>query len=300
MHTRVTNKSVEAENRARFNWWRWKLAEYFLSAYKWEGLPFDDNIYGEVERRLNLILLETGKAGFCYDGDYPIIGQVTASDAVTWWGGSYRYTITTCVGSTVSKDKSQVAICYNTPLRRSMFYTIDHYAQTLVNIDRAFDVNITSQNTPIIIRSPKGQELTYSNIFEQIAGHKPVVYGRENTFEEDTSPFWLQPGVYVADKLELQHHDILNDFFFEIGVTSKTVEKKAQLISDEINIDRESISLAKNSLLDCRQSFCDQMKRLFGFDVKCKLNVDSLPQEYSDVSGFNSGESSLSGGGADG
>lgn len=287
MHTPVKNKSVENENRSRFRWWRWKLAEWFLSVYKFDGLPFEESIYYDVERRLNMLLLETGAAALTYSDmvyrENPIIGEVSQNDAKTWYGGSNHYTITTYLGS-VTRRYDEIAICYNTPARRPMFYTIDHYAELLSNIEGAFKVNLSSQNTPMIIRAPQGQEITYSNLFEQVAGHKPVVYGRDQLLDEDAkSMFYLQPSAYVADKLELQRHDVINDFFFDIGVTSKQIEKKAQLISDEINIDRESIAVVKNSYLDARRAFCRQASILTDSEITCRLNVDALPKEYIDI-----------------
>ena len=295
----VTNKSQTALNRARFNWWRAKLVDYYLTAFKWDGFPFEKNNRYQIEMYLNELFLDGACVGFCYTDDtkaIPIVGAVNPNSGYNWFGGATTYTITNKIASYV-KRADEIAIGWNCPTHRPMYFTIDHYAQVLADIDGLEDVNLKAQNTPAVIRAPHGQELTYSNAYEQIAGHKPVVYGREDLMSDEREWFYPPTAPYLCDKFELLKHDIINDYFNEIGVTSKTVEKRAQLLVDEINIDRESISLTKNSFLDARTQFCDSINELFGLDVSCEFNVDLYPREFTDTRYENTNSSSLGKGG---
>lgn len=268
-------------NLSRFNWWKDKLTDYYLTAFKWDGLPFSEDEYYEIETYFNSLLLESKCVGLAYvDGYMPVIGAVVPIDGYNWYGGSSRYSLTTKI-STHTFNKGEIAICYNSPTRRPLLQTILHYAELLAEIDGIKDVNLKNQNTPAIIRSPHGQELTYVNAYEQVAGHKPVVFGREDLLNDDR--YWYYPphAEYICDKLELLKHDVLNDFFNEIGITSKTVEKRAQLITDEINIDRETISLMKNTFLDAREQFAKAANRLFNLNISVRQNIDVLPREFS-------------------
>ena len=73
--------------------------------------------------------------------------------------------------------------------------------------------------------------------------------------------------------------------------------KRAQLLVDEINIDRESISLTKNSFLDARVQFCESINKLFGLNTSCEFNVDLYPREFTDTRYENTNSSSLGKGG---
>lgn len=279
-------------NRSRFTWWFEKLVDYYMTAYKWENLPFNEEDYYEIEMYFNSLLLESRCVGLAYvDGYMPVIGSVVPLDGYNWWGGSNRYCLTTKIGS-YTFNKGEIAICYNSPTKRPMLQTINHYAYLLSDLDGIIDVNLKNQNTPAVIRSPHGQELTYVNAYEQVAGHKPVVFGREDLLNDDRTWYYPPKAEYICDKLELLKHDLLNDFFNELGITSKTVEKRAQLISDEVNIDRETISLSKNSFLDARERFAAAANKLFNLNIIVRQNIDALPAEFR--GSYSADDSSLS------
>lgn len=282
-----SNKKQQIQNEAVYVMFYERLHDFCLTFIKWDGLPFPDPINREVQLYLNELLFRGQTAAFLKvdpetgnaPGYIPIIGAAIPSDAVTWYGGSYSYSIQT-ERDTLHASRDVVALCQPSPTKRSLLSVCSWYAMQLAQAEQSIRVNVINQNTPAIIQSPPGQELTYANMFEQVAGFKPVVYGRENLLGDDKNALlayrYLQPAQYVADKLEMLKHDILNDFFNELGISAKSIEKKAQLISDELNIDFTSNSLAKNVYLDCRKAFCDEINSIYGENVSCEYNVDML------------------------
>lgn len=290
MKKSFTNKKTQLQNELVYAEWYERLHDICLTLFKWSGFPFEELIGNEIYRYLNEILFRGQTAAFGkanpddnhFDrltGYIPIIGVAVPSDAITWYGGSRHYTIQTKT-DTFSGSREDTALCFPTPARRSLATVCARYATLLTQADMSTHVNLIGQNTPAVISSPPGQELTYANMFEQVAGYKPVVYGRENILGNEKEGIFayrfLQPANYVADKLEMLKHDILNDFFNELGVSAKSIEKKAQLISDELNIDFTSNSLSKNIYLDQRQYFCDQIRLIYGIDAKVEYNCDIL------------------------
>ncbi len=290
-HSYKSNKQ-QAQNQTSFALWLSRLHDVCLTVFKWKGLPYPDNIYKEVETYLNELLYkgrvvaffeatEVLENEFLVDktGYIPIIAEATPSNAITWFGGCNDYQLQTKT-STFHAKRGDIALCHSTPANRSLAVIAAHYATILSQLDMSMRVNIINQNTPAIIQSPPGQELTYANMFEQVAGFKPVVYGREGLLGDEKNGLFayrfLQPAVYVSDKLEMLKHDLLNDFFNEIGISAKSIEKKAQLISDELNIDFSSNSVSKNIFLDVRKDFCKQINKLFGLNVDVEFNVDVL------------------------
>lgn len=288
MKKSFTSKKTQIQNQEVFKLWFDRLHDICLTLFKWSGFPFEDLIGNEIYIYLNNLLffgqtaafgLADPETGFFSreTGYIPIIGAAVPSDAMTWYGGSDRYTIQTKT-DTFHGTRDNTAICFPTPCRRSLAEICGRYAMLLTQADMSTHVNMINQNTPAIISSPPGQELTYANMFEQVAGFKPVVYGREGILGNEKEGLfayrYLQPAQYVADKLEMLKHDLLNDFFNELGVSAKSIEKKAQLITDELNVDFTSNSLTKNIYLDQRQYFCDQIKAIYGLDVSVEYNCD--------------------------
>lgn len=282
----------QAQNQTSFALWLSRLHDICLTVFKWEGLPFPVQIYKEVETYLNEILYKGRMAAFfriaeLLEGDavvtpegyIPLIAEAVPSNALTWYGGCNDYVLQTKT-EVFHGTRAAIALCHATPVNRSLAVIAAHYATLLSQADMSMRVNMINQNTPAIIQSPPGQELTYANMFEQVAGFKPVVYGREGLLGDEKNGLfayrYLQPAQYVADKLEMLKHDLLNDFFNELGVSAKSIEKKAQLISDELNIDFSSNSVSKNIFLDVRKDFCKQINEIFGLNVTCEFNVDVL------------------------
>ena len=280
----------QARNEIRFAAWVDRLHDVCLACFRWSGLPFGDEIYSEIEIYLNEILYQGKTAAFGLytlesnesdpqHGYIPIIGEAVGCGGLTWYGGSYEYQAIT-KNATFRGTRDTLALCRPTAAGRSMESVVLHYADVLSRLEMSIDVNVRGQNTPVIIQSPPGQELTYANMFEQVAGYKPVVYGREGLLnDKEDGPLayrYLQPAVYTADRLEMLKHDILNDFYNEIGISSKSIEKKAQLITDELYLDYTSNSLTRNIFMDPRREFCKQMKAIFGLPIECTFNADIL------------------------
>lgn len=275
----VHNKDTTISNQLNFEWWRTKLVDFYMTLYKWHNLPFDKKDYRQVENYLNFLLLDGGTVGFTYiEGDIPIIGHVVPCEGYNWFGGASKYTITNKVNSYI-KDKNDIAIGFNSPSRHPMYYLIDHYAKLLSEIDGVEDVNLKTQHTPVILAVPHGQELSASNMYEQIAGHKPVVYGRDTLIGNNQKIVeHAEPSKYICDKLELLRGDILNSFYNDLGVAGKTAEKRAQLVTAEINAGKESVSVFKNIYLDSRKRFCDAINEIFDLKVSVEFNAERIEE----------------------
>ena len=293
MKKAFNSRKQQLQNDALYLLWFERLHDICLSFTRWEDTPFPEEIENDVIRYLNELLFQGHVVGFgLKDGYMPVLGQAVPGSGITWFGGHDTYTITTETGDIMSAARPDLALCYPTPSHSWTLYQLAaHYAMLLTQAEQSIKVNMINQNTPAIIQAPPGQELTYSNMFEQVAGFKPVVYGREGLLDSKNSDLlayrYLQPAVYVSDKLEMLKHDIFNDFYNALGITAKSIEKKAQLISDELNIDAMANSLTKNIFMDCRQQFCDEVNRLTGGNMTVTYNVDKM---VMDNVGMTAGE----------
>ena len=228
-----------------------------------------------------------GKLGGLWkENDFFVVGECIPSSALTWYGGATKYQCQTFVKS-VSKDISEVSTLTASlsPLTNYDVVSIDgicrHYASLLYECDRCINVNLKAQNTPAILNAPDGQELTFANLYEQVAGHKPVVYTRDmsplkNQYDDIRQIVYQTPAPFVAGNVEQLKSMLMSDFMFMLGVNGRTQSKFAQVSSLEVMQDAPTLMVLRNSYEQARQNFCDQCNKKFGLNVKATFNDSNI------------------------
>lgn len=281
------NQTVQAENIITAGMYYTFLRRIAVDAWTFEGLPFEDD---DIYRHANTILNENfvlGKLGGLWkENDFFVVGECIPSSALTWYGGATKYQCQTFVKS-VSKDISEVATLTASlsPFTNYDVVSIDgicrHYASLLYECDRCINVNLKAQNTPAILNAPDGQELTFANLYEQVAGHKPVVYTRDmsplkNQYDDIRQIVYQTPAPFVAGNVEQLKSMLMSDFMFMLGVNGRTQSKVAQVSSLEVMQDAPTLMVLRNSYEQARQNFCDQCNKKFGLNVKATFNDSNI------------------------
>ena len=281
------NQNVQAENIITAGMYYTFLRRIAVDAWSFEGLPFDDD---DIYRHANSILNENfvlGKLGGLWkENDFFVVGECIPSSALTWYGGATKYQCQTFVKST-NKDISEVATLTASlsPFTNYDVVSIDgicrHYASLLYECDRCINVNLKAQNTPAILNAPDGQELTFANLYEQVAGHKPVVYTRDmsplkNQYDDIRQIVYQTPAPFVAGNVEQLKSMLMSDFMFMLGVNGRTQSKVAQVSSLEVMQDAPTLMVLRNSYEQARQNFCDQCNKKFGLNVKATFNDSNV------------------------
>ena len=281
------NQNTQIENALTIGLYYTFLRRIAVDAWTFEGLPFDDD---DIYRHANSILNENfvlGKLGGLWkENDFFVVGECIPSSALTWYGGATKYQCQTFVKST-SKDISEVATLTASlsPLTNYDVVSIDgicrHYSSLLYECDRCINVNLKAQNTPAILNAPDGQELTFANMYEEIAGHKPVVYTRDmsplkNQYDDIRQIVYQTPAPFVAGNVEQLKSMLMSDFMFMLGVNGRTQSKVAQVSSLEVMQDAPTLMVLRNSYEQARQNFCDQCNKKFGLNVKATFNDSNI------------------------
>lgn len=283
MKRNVKNETTQAENLLTIGLYYTFLRRIAVDAWSYEGLPFDDD---DIKRHANAILNENfilGKLGGLWqENGFFVIGECRASSERTWYGGATKYQCKTFVSS-VTRDISEVATLTASlsPFTNYDVVSIDglcrHYAALLYECDRCINVNLKAQNTPAILNAPDGQELTFANLYEQIAGHKPVVYTRDmsplkSQYDDIRQIVYQTPAPFVAGNVEQLKSMLMSDFMFMLGVNGRTQSKVAQVSSLEVMQDAPTLMVLRNSYEMARQNFCDQCNKKFGLNVTATFN----------------------------
>ena len=164
-------------------------------------------------------------------------------------------------------------IIYNNFLRTNSMLDVRNFAERLYNIDRAIDVNINAQKTPILIKCDEQQRLTMLNTYQQYDGNQPVIFGDKAL---NTNAFQvLNTGApLVADKLYTLKTQLWNECLTYLGISNINVQKKERLITDEVTRNQGGTIASRYARLEARRQACDQINRMFGLNVECNYRED--------------------------
>ena len=256
-------------NNATYLQYYMHLAELAMSMFEWKNLP------PTVDARfLELTLFEDGQIVFFKDEE---LGYLCLQCAVN--GGFNVYRIPTnrrayaVNGYQKNLTENDSVIIYNNFLRTNSMLDVRNFAERLYNIDRAIDVNINAQKTPILIKCDEQQRLTMLNTYQQYDGNQPVIFGDKAL---NTNAFQvLNTGApLVADKLYTLKTQLWNECLTYLGISNINVQKKERLITDEVTRNQGGTIASRYARLESRRQACDQINRMFGLNVECNYRED--------------------------
>ena len=256
-------------NNATYLQYYMHLAELAMSMFEWKNLP--DTVDA---RFLELTLFEDGQIVFFKDEE---LGYLCLQCAVN--GGFNVYRIPTnrrayaVNGYQKNLTENDSVIIYNNFLRTNSMLDVRNFAERLYNIDRAIDVNINAQKTPILIKCDEQQRLTMLNTYQQYDGNQPVIFGDKAL---NTNAFQvLNTGApLVADKLYTLKTQLWNECLNYLGISNINVQKKERLITDEVTRNQGGTIASRYARLEARRQACDQINRMFGLNVECNYRED--------------------------
>ena len=256
-------------NNATYLQYYMHLTELAMSMFEWKNLP--DTVDA---RFLELTLFEDGQIVFFKDEE---LGYLCLQCAVN--GGFNVYRIPTnrrayaVNGYQKNLTENDSVIIYNNFLRTNSMLDVRNFAERLYNIDRAIDVNINAQKTPILIKCDEQQRLTMLNTYQQYDGNQPVIFGDKAL---NTNAFQvLNTGApLVADKLYTLKTQLWNECLTYLGISNINVQKKERLITDEVTRNQGGTIASRYSRLEARRQACEQINRMFGLDIECNYRED--------------------------
>lgn len=256
-------------NNATYLQYYMHLTELAMSMFEWKNLP--DTVDA---RFLELTLFEDGQIVFFKDEE---LGYLCLQCAVN--GGFNVYRIPTnrrayaVNGYQKNLTEGDSVIIYNNFLRTNSMLDVRNFAERLYNIDRAIDVNINAQKTPILIKCDEQQRLTMLNTYQQYDGNQPVIFGDKAL---NTNAFQvLNTGApLVADKLYTLKTQLWNECLTYLGISNINVQKKERLITDEVTRNQGGTIASRYSRLEARRQACEQINRMFGLDIECNYRED--------------------------
>lgn len=245
-----------------------------VNVFDWEGTPFP-RVYPER------ILFDEGLATvFIPDGtDTPVCAMVAQeSISKNWYGEPVSWRAIPVAGNAFSNQKL-------TPdnavlIRNSDTYTptrpyVEALARQMVNVEMTMRMNVNAQKFPFMFESTDGNKvLQQKNDFMALMECTPVF------FKTDFSdvPFKVLNNnvpVITADLCAL-YTEYDARILEYIGVNNLPIEKKERLLTDEVTVNQEELSLAVKGRLEQRRIACDAMKDILGMDCSVRLSGESV------------------------
>lgn len=297
-------KDAALVNEATYFDYLQRMKKIAQSMFEWVNLPS-----GCDGRWLEQCLYYKGQAALLFDDKYGFINTTaTAAGDLNIYGlptrvNCYSYGFQTTRKlysglSPYSKYNNECVLVMNNWDRVPTASTIELFALRLYEAERACDVNIKNSKFPLLILTDENQRLTMKNVYHQIDGNEPVIFGDKNSGIIDATKVIKTDSPYIADKLMEYKKQIWNEALTFLGINNLDVRKKDRLIAAEATTNNEVTNLNLESYLAPRKEACKKFNEKFNLtgtdkeiDVRVRSDlyniikeVDSVVSDYIDES----------------
>lgn len=274
-----------------------RIKKIALSVFEWVNLPA-----GMDSRWLERCLYYKGQAAMLYDegmggfintsataaGDINIYGIPTKINCYSYGYQSTRSLYSS--GTDNQKPEQGCVLVMNNWERIPTASTIELFAMRLYEAERATDVNIKNSKFPLLILTDDKQRLTMVNMYRQLSGNEPVIFGDKNSGIESSVQVLKTDSPYIADKLMEYKKQIWNEALLYLGINTIDVEKKERLIAAESSTNNEVTNLNLLSYLAPRKEAAKLFNEKFGLtgtdqevDVRVRSDLYNIIKEQDSV-----------------
>ena len=266
-----------------------RLTELSTVMFEWTNLPETID-----PRFLELTLFANGQAVFFKDEDLGYLALPVATN-----GKLNVYNVPTgrrayaSNGYNCSLDEKNSVIIFNNYTHTNSKLDVEMFSRRLYNMDRAIDININAQKTPVLIQCTEAQRLTMINLYKQYDGNEPFIFGDTNL---DVRGFQVlkTDAPFVADKIRQEKNQTWNEALTYLGISNTNITKKERLISDEVIRSQGGTIASRYSRLEMRRQACKQINLMFSeLDVWCDYRDDFRESDDETMFTGDSGDDSM-------
>lgn len=262
-----------------YDYWFFKLLNYCLGIYQYDGLP--KSLPGR-EVLMNLLLtghavifqnksnLVTTKTQlFDFDEYYrptkAVYGNVDIKSKTLYLGVDSEVVYLTRIEGNVLMNQA---------VDSGLKTFICRYARQLADVESTanmYMVNIRNTSFPVA-----SDDITKKQVE---AFYNSIVLGKRAVITDSI----VQESFRNIDYASVRSTDTLNDiliardkilanFFQDIGIKYRQEQKKAQMTEDEIETDEQLLMLDVNQMMEVQQEGFDRVNDMFGTDIRVKIN----------------------------
>ena len=272
---RKTNFTESAlTNRMSYTHYVERLTELAISMFEWKNVP--DSI---DTRFLESTLFYNGSAVFFKDeamgenGDYLAL-PVAMNGGFNVYRVPIRRRAYAVNGYQKNLTIDDSVIIYNNMIRTNSVAIVKMFAQRLWDLDCTIQVNARAQKTPVLVVGTQEQRLTLLNLYKEVDGNSPVIFGDKNFDLNNALKSIQTEAPYVADKLYQLKTQIWNEALTYLGISNLNIQKKERLISDEAIRAMGGTIASRYSRLESRRYACEQINKMFGLEMGVDFRDD--------------------------
>lgn len=258
-----------------------RLTELSISMFEWKNVP------EAIDTRfLELTLFTDGQAIFFYDEsmkDYLAL-QMVPNGRLDIYRIPIQRRAFAVNGYQKTLNRSDSVIIWNNLLHKNSILPVEMYARRLYNYDRIIDVNANAQKTPVLLQCDEEQRLTLLNLYKEIDGNAPVIFGSKN-LDLNAIKSINSMAPYISDKIYELKINTWNEALTYLGISNITTNKKERLITDEVNRSLGGTIASRYSRLEARQTACEQINKMFGLNIECKYRADFIESDEEEKVG---------------
>lgn len=277
-------------NNATYQQYYNRLTELSTVMFEWKNLPPTID-----PRFLELTLFAKGMAVFFKDEELGYLALPVAING-TWNvynipKGRRAYATN---GYQNNLNETNSVIIFNNYTHTNSMLDVEMFSRRLYNMDRAIDININAQKTPVLIQCTEQQRLTMLNLYQKYDGNEPFIFGDSNL---DLTGFKVlkTDAPFVADKIRQEKTQTWNEALTYLGISNTNVTKKERLISDEVIRSQGGTIASRYSRLEMRRQACRDIAKMFPdlSDIWCDYRDDFREADDETMFTGDSGDDSM-------
>lgn len=180
-------------------------------------------------------------------------------------------------GFSIDRKYEEVALLedLNNDSGLTMCEVCEYFATKLYAIDRAIDVNISNQKTPVFITAKdESTKLALKNMFMRIEGFEDAVAINDN-YDPNSIMIYPINAPYISDKLNEMKEQVWIDALTCLGIPSQNDKRERMIVDEVLQNLGEHVFNVYTRLLP-RMEAVEHAKDVFGDKVK------NLTVKYND------------------
>lgn len=191
------------------------------------------------------------------------------------------------------KDKEFEIIKLN-PQATSLYPIIYYFCNKITEVQRAIDVNVYANQTPLIFECTPEQQATITNIikkwYQQV---KNIIINKKAGWRTEDGVRVVETGVqWKAQQMTdvIQYYKA--EFFTFLGINHIPYEKRANMIKDEVLSNSHILKLTISSMIDTLNECAKKVNDKFGTEIYFSYVLDNVySEEFTSESDdkFNAG-----------
>lgn len=251
--------------------------------FTYDGLTFPQH---ELEYRA----ITSGYAGVANDKNCGIMTAWGGMAGVTQYSDVFKkfvYSAPTAKGGTKEIGKDAV-ILKNTPMMDSDFVWLLRYADLYAHNDISLRMALINSRYQDILKTTDGSK---SETLKE--WYRGLVQGEMMAIIDDTPLSEFLDGQGDIQTLDLTHtgdvdftrfteleNELTRSFYRDLGIRWNK-DKKANLVSGEVEQDNMMLKYNIADRLKCREEFCDEYNRVFKQNISVSLTIPLESEEVS-------------------